>query len=112
MLRRAPGAVYEQLGDATLVLDAEHGTYVRLNGTGAFLWEALAEPVEEAALVRALSERHGIDETRARARARGRRRDPVGSPPMNDHQSPEDVPPHTYEAPQAEDVETLADLSE
>jgi hypothetical protein len=67
MLRRAPGAVYEQLGDATLVLDAEHGTYVRLNGTGAFLWEALAEPVEEAALARALADRHGIDEARAGA---------------------------------------------
>ena len=66
-LRRTPDAVWEQLGEATLVLDAQNSRYVKLNRTGAALWDALAEPTDEASLARGLVERHGIDEERAAA---------------------------------------------
>jgi hypothetical protein len=66
-LRRSEDVVWEQLGEATLVLDAQNSRYVKLNRTGAALWEALAEPTDTDALVRRLVERHGVDEERAAA---------------------------------------------
>jgi len=52
-------------GDDVVVLDLEGSTYLKLNGSGRFLWERLAEPCAEPDLVSALTERYGIDQERA-----------------------------------------------
>ena len=79
---RNPSAIAERVGGDLVVLDLEQDRYVRLNGSGAALWEALAEPqsvealaarlvaagapsaraaVDAAAFVRALAERSLVE---------------------------------------------------
>ncbi len=52
-----------------LVLRADTGAVVTLNGTGAFLWEATSARRTVAALADALCQRFGIDEERSMADA-------------------------------------------
>jgi hypothetical protein len=46
----------------TVLLDPVGDRYLRLNASGAALWELLAEPREPAELARALAERHALDD--------------------------------------------------
>jgi hypothetical protein len=59
-LQRVPWAVTETVAGETVLLDPVGDRYLRLNATGAALWELLAEPRAAAELAGALSERHGI----------------------------------------------------
>lgn len=64
-LRRAERAVHGDLPEETVLLDVEDGVAVRLNTTGAWLWERLEEPATVEGLARGLAERFEIDEARA-----------------------------------------------
>ena len=44
MLRRSPAVLAEQVGGETVLLDPVADRYTRLNGTGAWLFDRLAEP--------------------------------------------------------------------
>lgn len=71
------GFVMEKVGGAYLaVATGERATefkaLVRLNGTGAFLWEQLSEGDKtEEDLLRAILEEYDVDEDRARADING-----------------------------------------
>src|SRR6266516_1601712 len=60
-IQRVPWAVTETVAGETVLLDPVGDRYLRLNATGAALWELLAEPCAPADLARALSERHALD---------------------------------------------------
>ena len=62
---RAPNALAERVRGATVVLDPDSGRYVRLNGTGGFLWEALETPTTLDELGIGLAGAYGIDAARA-----------------------------------------------
>lgn len=64
-LRRTERAVHGELPEETVLLDVEEGVAVRLNATGAWLWERLEEPRRVDELARGLAERFEIDEARA-----------------------------------------------
>ena len=49
------------------MLDLEGSVYLKLNGSGRLLWEALVGRRSEPELVATLVERYGIDEPRAAA---------------------------------------------
>jgi Coenzyme PQQ synthesis protein D (PqqD) len=64
-MQRVPWAVTETVAGETVLLDPVGDRYLRLNSTGAALWDLLAEPRAPAELAQALAARHGIDETLA-----------------------------------------------
>ena len=64
---RKEGLTWQIAGDDVVVLDLEGSVYLKLNGSGRVLWEALAEPRTESDLARALVEHFDIDEARAHA---------------------------------------------
>jgi hypothetical protein len=67
-LRRAPHVIAEPVGDVVVALDPRTDVYVRLNATGALLWEALAEPLSVARAADRLREAHpSLGEERALA---------------------------------------------
>lgn len=55
----------ETVAGETVLLDPVGDRYLKLNATGAALWELLSRPQTPADLARALAERHGIDDERA-----------------------------------------------
>jgi Coenzyme PQQ synthesis protein D (PqqD) len=61
-LRRAERAVHGDLPRETVVLDADAGVALKLNGTGAWIWGQLEEPQPVGALARGLAARFEIDE--------------------------------------------------
>jgi hypothetical protein len=61
-IRRVPWAVTETVAGETILLDPVGDRYLRLNASGAALWELLAEPRAPSDLARALAERHGLDD--------------------------------------------------
>ena len=68
MLRRAPHALAEEVGGATVVLDPVADRYCRLNATGGFLFARLGrEPATAGQLADAVVERSAIDRERALA---------------------------------------------
>jgi hypothetical protein len=64
-LRRAERAVHGELPEETVLLDVEQGVAVRLNPTGAWLWDRLEEPATVGELARGLGERFEVDGQRA-----------------------------------------------
>ncbi len=64
-LRRTERAVRGDLPEETVLLDVEAGAAVRLNPTGAWIWERLEQPRSVAELARGLAGRFEIDEARA-----------------------------------------------
>ena len=60
-LRRTDRGVPEE----TAPLDADDGTAVRLNSTGAWIWEQLEQPRRVSELASGLAQRFEIDEGRA-----------------------------------------------
>jgi hypothetical protein len=68
-IARKDGLIVESLSGRTVMLDPERDSYLRLNETGAMLWEALAEPRTLADLGAHLVDRTGIDSERAEADA-------------------------------------------
>ena len=67
MLSRTDRAVHGELPEETVLLDLEDGVAVRLNPSGAWLWEQLERPASVADLATALSARFQIDEGQALA---------------------------------------------
>jgi hypothetical protein len=57
---------WQAVGDDVVVLDLGGSVYLKVNGSGRVLWEALTEPRTESELVATLVDRYGIDELRAR----------------------------------------------
>ena len=53
----------ETVAGETILLDPVGDRYLRLNATGAALWELLANPRSEDELARALADRHALDST-------------------------------------------------
>jgi hypothetical protein len=64
-LSRTERAVHGDLPEETVLLDVDAGTAVRLNTTGAWIWEQLDQPRQVEDLARGLAERFAIDEGRA-----------------------------------------------
>ncbi|HEX3609468.1 MAG TPA: PqqD family protein [Solirubrobacterales bacterium] len=64
-LRRTERAVHGDLPEETVLLDVDAGVALRLNTTGAWIWEQLEQPRPVAELARGLAERFEIDEGRA-----------------------------------------------
>jgi hypothetical protein len=64
-LRRTERAVYGDVPGETVLLDTGAGIALRLNSTGAWIWEQLEQPQPVAQLARGLAERFEIDEGRA-----------------------------------------------
>ncbi len=65
VLSRADRAVHGELPEETVLLDLEDGVAVRLNPSGAWLWEKLETPASVGDLAAALSAQFGIEEGRA-----------------------------------------------
>jgi hypothetical protein len=59
-VRRVPWAVTETVAGETVLLDPVGDRYLKLNSSGAALWELLSEPRRPSDLARSLAERHGI----------------------------------------------------
>lgn len=59
------------MDDDVVVLDLRTSSYLRVNGTGAVLWNLLRRPRTGTDLEAALVERYGIAHDRARADVRG-----------------------------------------
>lgn len=64
-LRRTERAVYGDVPGETVLLDVDAGIALRLNTTGAWIWEQLEQPRPVGELARGLAERFEIDEGRA-----------------------------------------------
>ncbi len=64
-LRRTERAVYGDVPGETVLLDLDADIALRLNSTGAWIWEQLEQPQPVAQLARGLAERFEIDEGRA-----------------------------------------------
>jgi hypothetical protein len=64
-LRRAPAVLAEHVGGETVLLDPVADRYTRLNGTGAWLFERLAEPQTPAQLADDLIASRGAPADRA-----------------------------------------------
>jgi hypothetical protein len=64
-LRRTERAVYGDVPGETVLLDLDADIALRLNSTGAWIWEQLEQPQLVALLARGLAERFEIDEGRA-----------------------------------------------
>lgn len=60
-----PWAVTETVAGDTVLLDPVGDRYLKLNASGAALWDLLAEPRLPADLARALADRHGLDDETA-----------------------------------------------
>jgi hypothetical protein len=64
-LRRTERAVYGDVPGEMVLLDLDADIALRLNSTGAWIWEQLEQPQPVAQLARGLAERFEIDEGRA-----------------------------------------------
>jgi Coenzyme PQQ synthesis protein D (PqqD) len=64
-LQRTERAVHGELPEETVLLDVDSGTAVRLNATGAWIWDQLEQPRRVEDLAGGLAERFEIDEARA-----------------------------------------------
>lgn len=69
------GFLLRQVAGQTVVLPAggelDMNMMITLNGTGAFLWQRLAEETDEAALTAALLEEYDVDEATAKTAVAG-----------------------------------------
>ncbi len=66
LIARREDVLAERVLDETVLLDPGSGTYVRLNGTGTVLWEALERPATLDALADRLAAHYDLDPGRAR----------------------------------------------
>jgi hypothetical protein len=64
-LQRTDRAVHGDLPEETVLIDADAGIAVRLNSSGAWIWEQLEQPRQIGELASGLAQRFEIDEARA-----------------------------------------------
>lgn len=62
-----PDVVARSVGDETILLDLETGTYFTLNAVGAVVWKALEAKTGLDAIVDEVLDRFEVDEATARA---------------------------------------------
>lgn len=62
MRLRANDLTWQRIDDEIIVLDLRGSSYLKLNGSGALLWEALAEGTGPPELVGVLVERYDLEE--------------------------------------------------
>jgi hypothetical protein len=67
MRLRQQDLTWHVAGDDVVVLDLDGSVYLKVNGSGRFLWELLADSHSEEELAAALVDRYGIDESQAAA---------------------------------------------
>ena len=77
-LRRAQRAVHGDLPEETVLLDIEDKVALRLNRTGAWLWDRLEQPASVAELAEALATQFRVDRDQALADVRAFAADLVG----------------------------------
>ncbi len=65
MQLRQGNLTWQVVGDDVVVLDLEGSVYLKVNGSGRVLWEALIQPSNESQLVARLVEQYGISEEQA-----------------------------------------------
>lgn len=65
MQLRKSDLTWHVAGDEVVVLDLDGSVYLKLNGSGKFLWERLTEPTDKESLIEALVEKYSIDSSRA-----------------------------------------------
>jgi hypothetical protein len=63
-IRRVDHVLTTAVADALLMLNVDRGLYHSINGTGTRIWELLAEPTTEAALVETLLGEFDVDRAR------------------------------------------------
>ena len=71
MQLRTDAMTWQVVDDEVVVLDLKGGSYFRVNGSGAMLWQLLAQPRTEDELADALIERFAIDRPTAASDASG-----------------------------------------
>jgi hypothetical protein len=64
-LQRTERAVHGELPEETVLLDIDSGAAVRLNTTGAWIWDQLEQPRRVGDLADGLAEHFEIDQSRA-----------------------------------------------
>lgn len=67
LARRSPTALSEPFDGELLVLEPDQSRYMRLNGTGALVWEALESPARSDDIAEQLAGRWGINTAQAHA---------------------------------------------
>ena len=67
MQLRHGNLTWQVVGDDVVVLDLEGSVYLKVNGSGRVLWEALTQPCNESALVATLVDQYGISAEQASA---------------------------------------------
>jgi Coenzyme PQQ synthesis protein D (PqqD) len=65
MLQRTDRAVHGELPEETVLLDVDAGIALRLNTTGAWIWDQLEQPHRVGELASGLAQHFEIDEGRA-----------------------------------------------
>jgi hypothetical protein len=65
MQLREADLTWHVAGEDVVVLDLKGSVYLKLGGSGRYLWERLSEPCEASSLTMGLVEKYGIDEARA-----------------------------------------------
>ncbi len=65
MQLRTSGLTWQIVGADVIVLDLEGSTYLKLDGSGRTLWEALSESCTEDELITLLVDRYAIDASEA-----------------------------------------------
>lgn len=65
MQLRKSDLTWHVAGSEVVVLDLDGSVYLKLNGSGRFLWERLTEPTDQESLTKALIDKYGIDSSRA-----------------------------------------------
>jgi hypothetical protein len=62
---RSDGVIAQRLLDETVILDPHAGSYLRLNPSGSWIWERLADPQTVEELAQALATEYGLEGSRA-----------------------------------------------
>ena len=64
---RSPSTAWQRIGSELVVLDLKGNKIMGLNETGALLWEMADGGTDLEAMIRALSDRFGVERERAEA---------------------------------------------
>ncbi len=67
MQLREANLSWQLVGDDIVVIDLAGSVYLKLNGSGRVLWEALADSATEPELISKLVDTYGVDAERASA---------------------------------------------
>jgi len=66
LLRRCPDILETTVNDEPVLLHSTRWQYLHFTGSGATVWQSLAEPMTFGALISSLRQRFDVDETKCR----------------------------------------------